>query len=491
MRNRRLYQLMALLTDAEVAEFEQFLRTPLLQPSKKLVSFFELWVERVQSVPETENPTIEGLLKGSDIPVSRFNKYCSHLSTQLLNYLAFIEFQGFSSYPMDLEVWKPWKNELYPLLRSIGSEPNCRTKFSAKVILPNGKIQLLDNKWKTMAARIQTRENPDLWKEEFGKLNAYIDGYYTLQKLKLSTASVNASHVFQRKEAQLPDRDFLEQFRNSLPNQSWSPLILAYYHCLEMLVSELKKDHFLELLTLLKAHSAEFDPVYSQDLYGYALNFCIRKSNQGELEYREHGASLYRDLLENGLILSEGKISSKIMKNIVVIHCVLGHTEWVRNFLTTFKDRVEDDQSGQSILYNEAILAFYERDYPLAIQQLTLIISELKEDVFYQIDARAYLWKSYFEYRAHLSLEEVDKMYKLYDSFRIFIDRNQLISQSHKQQSRNFIREFRRFMILLDKEPVPMDQLQELYTEVEQMQYMGNKGWFLEKINEYLNPSES
>lgn len=490
MRNRRLYQLMALLTDAEVAEFEQFLRTPLLQPSKKLVSFFELWVERVQSVPETENPTIEGLLKGSDIPVSRFNKYCSHLSTQLLNYLAFIEFQA--------SPHTQWTLRLEALEKRAvsSSEINRQRTQLQNQILSQGdsakrEIQLLDNKWKTMAARIQTRENPDLWKEEFGKLNAYIDGYYTLQKLKLSTASVNASHVFQRKEAQLPDRDFLEQFRNSLPNQSWSPLILAYYHCLEMLVSELKKDHFLELLTLLKAHSAEFDPVYSQDLYGYALNFCIRKSNQGELEYREHGASLYRDLLENGLILSEGKISSKIMKNIVVIHCVLGHTEWVRNFLTTFKDRVEDDQSGQSILYNEAILAFYERDYPLAIQQLTLIISELKEDVFYQIDARAYLWKSYFEYRAHLSLEEVDKMYKLYDSFRIFIDRNQLISQSHKQQSRNFIREFRRFMILLDKEPVPMDQLQELYTEVEQMQYMGNKGWFLEKINEYLNPSES
>ena len=40
-------------------------------------------------------------------------------------------------------------------------------------------------------------------------------------------------------------------------------------------------------------------------------------------------------------------------------------------------------------------------------------------------------------------------MFRLYDSFRLYIDRNKKISPTHKAQYRNLVRLFKRFIELL------------------------------------------
>lgn len=485
MRNRRLYQLMSLLTEEEVTAFEHFLQSPLFQPSKRIYQFYKLWVERVQQAEDPDEVTPEMLLAESLLQPKRIDKYCSQLSSQLLEYVAFLDYKGTASAQLTHRL-----NALESRNASMHEITRLRTQIQKSVTgnksSAERELQLLRLKWKALAARINARETQDLWKENFGELHQHIDTYYRLQKLQLSTASANARNIFKITEPEAAEALFIQEFEPATTDPKNSPLILAFYHCRQMLSVEDGETHFSALLSILKQHSGDFEASMAGELYGYALNFCIRKSNQGELSYRAHSATLYRDLLDNGLILNDGKISSHVLKNIVVIHCVLGETDWVRELLERFKDRMSDDYSGQAIVYNQAILAFYEEDYPAAIRILNEVVAELKEDVFYQLDARTYLWKSYFEHLDQLSLEEVDKMFRLYDSFRIFIDRNQQISETHKQQYRNFIREFRRFMVLLERETIPEDPLKQLYTEVEEMRYMANKGWFLEKMEAIL-----
>ena len=115
------------------------------------------------------------------------------------------------------------------------------------------------------------------------------------------------------------------------------------------------------------------------------------------------------------------------------------------------------------------------------------VIANLKEDVFYGLGARVYLWKSYFEHLAHLTMEEVDEMYRMYDAFRVFIDRNDKISVGHKTNYKNFIREFKRFMVILNKEPIDRDQLQELRDDLAEMTFLANKDWFLDKVDSVLD----
>jgi hypothetical protein len=89
---------------------------------------------------------------------------------------------------------------------------------------------------------------------------------------------------------------------------------------------------------------------------------------------------------------------------------------------------------------------------------------------------------------AILSAEELDEMYKIFDSFRIFLDRNQVISSQHKQRYRSFLLELRRFLKILEAAPHPSGKvrLRQMHQRIQMAAFIANKGWLLQKISERI-----
>ena len=126
---------------------------------------------------------------------------------------------------------------------------------------------------------------------------------------------------------------------------------------------------------------------------------------------------------------------------------------------------------------------------PEAITSFKEVIHQGTHYPFYGLDSRIYLWKSYFEYMDHLTSEEVDDMHRLYDPFRLYIDRNTKISPLHRLQYRNFVRLFKRFVRILEAENGQNDPsaLPAFQAELEEQNDVANKTWFAQKVAESIS----
>ncbi|MEM7036034.1 MAG: hypothetical protein AAF570_03570 [Bacteroidota bacterium] len=488
MRKRKLYQMLSLLTPEDLNGFEAFLANRFFNGRKTLVSFFKHWRKVLLDEPDEQDYTVEEFLNGTGIHPRRMNKLCSALYSLLCQYLAVTELMHSEAAQQDLLV-----NAIENRSSNHAEAPRVLEKLQAQVeAQPESSdklLQALKIRWKEAELATKSRETRSLWKEDFQDLHDRLNQYYQLQKLKLTSASANIKTIFNQGEHD-PGLDFLTHLKKTGDHETLPPLARAYYLVSVMNLEAEGGEAFLELRDLLGTHAQAFEAEEARELYAYALNFCIRNSNRGHRDYLIHMGALYRQLLSNRLILVEDKLRPQHVKNIVALHCRLGEIEWVADFIRDYNHLIPAEDRALSVEYNEAVLTFHQGQYGSAIQRFKDLIPNLSRDVFYEVDARAYLWKSYFENLAHNTMEEMDEMYKLYDAFRLFIDRNEKISALHKQHYRNFIREFKRFMEILNREPVSVEDLHRLKAHVIGIDCT-NKEWFLQKIDSYAagNPT--
>lgn len=484
MRKRKLFQLLALFDEEDSDRFQTYLDSPFFNNSPQLIQFWGLWRTFLAELPE-EDPIPEVFLAGTGIKVRRMDRLCSELKLKAEQFLAIGAMER-----------KPLADRQF-LLEALNAR-NAPTALLQRHIKqfkdelrrgPNSSNSYFDSlkvHWLEAEVSIRARKTQDLWNKGFRKLHDLLDSYHLLQKLKLQSAAVNARYIFN----QLPEdgeEKLPEAFLSRLRRGEVPPLEMAYLLSIDMYDETEGESHFLDLLALLGEHAGGFEREESLELYGYALNYCIHFANQGRQEYLHHASALYRDMLDKELSLERNKISALHFKNMVALHCRLGMLDWVREFIQDYGPKLDVGPESPVLQYNQAVLAFHLGDFRNSIRLLKENIALTKDDVFYGMDARVYLWKSYFEYRAHLSIEEVDEMFRLYDSFRIFIDRNKKISDHHRRAYRNFIREFKRFVELLNQLPVDAEAVRALREVVAGQEFLANKVWFLQKIDHALS----
>ncbi len=485
MRKRKLYQLLAILDSRSLDSLREFLSTSFFNTNPTLTVFFDAWRSHVLGPDYDPDLTTEALLAGTGIQPARMDKLSTQLNQKVIEFLALVEFRDSDHLQKELFMQALLRREMPisdlkwqygRIANRVKKEPESSERILHRLHLR-----------RTLAeATVHDRKTRVVWQEDFTELHDLLDEYYQLEKLKLTCASLNAWHIFNHGKEAMDASPWPVQMdpaiRSELP-----PLPRAYALIISLLEAEdPTSDPLAELLELLDAHAADFSDLEANQVYAYVLNFCIRQMNQGRHEFGHSTATLYRQLLTNGLILNQGTLPPQQFKNIVALHCRIGELDWVRGFLDQAHDLLPPEFAPQAILYNQAVLSFHLRDYTAAIQSLKNVIADLRDDVFYGIDARVYLWRSYFENLAAASLDEVDEMYRLYDSFRIYLDRNEKISLAHKTDYRNFIRLFKRMIDLYPDLFRDRGALEALQAEVRDTSPLPNRGWFLEKINSAL-----
>lgn len=481
MLQRKVSILLLLFSRDDLNEFNTFLLNPSISSGKTLALFFDQFRKKVLTLQEGEDCSVEDLLAGTDINPRRMDKLCSRLHGLARQFLAQQEFLKNKHVQQEMlaraiEQREPGNKVAGRIFDRIGQELESSSAGSDNL------LNSLKIRWLRAEAAIKSRDTRALWQENFRDLHELLDQYYHLQKLRLLSASRNARNVYNQpagsEYARFPVASGIE-----LDKMNDGPLAQAYIFAIQMFQDDPDAKHFPQLLDLLEEEAHSFDPQEGMELYGYALNFCILNVNLGRLDYLEHLSALYIQVLENKLILEKDQLPPTQFKNIVALHCRLGKLDWVAKFIDDYGGYLPQETRSFALKYNQAVLAFYQQSYPEAIHQFRETVNSLTDDVFYGLDARVYLWKSYFEHYDNLTLEEVDEMYRLYDAFRLFIERNEKISPAHKLNYRHFIRAFKRFMEILRVHPVRKDYLEALREEVAETEAISNKDWMLSKID--------
>lgn len=257
------------------------------------------------------------------------------------------------------------------------------------------------------------------------------------------------------------------------------PMIAVYLQVLLTLTEGEQIGHYRKLLKLLETHRHHFPASEVFDLYVYAKNYCIRNINQGKVEFTRELFDFYNIILNEGIIFRDGHLTQWDFKNLVTLGLRLGEFDWTTDFLERHQDRLRPSERDNVVAYNRANLAFHQGAYG---ETLELLQQVEFTDVYYHLDSKALLLKTYYE------SAEWEPLSALIEAFKVFLKRNKQISEYQTIVYGNLVRYTSALLRYRRGRKVDLNALRE---EVEKTRQIANIAWLREKLDEAENSAIS
>lgn len=307
----------------------------------------------------------------------------------------------------------------------------------------------------------------------------FLDMYYFTIKLKETCEMLNRNTILEEKY-QLRLVEEIISFLGGKPSYLWDqPIIRVYFQIILMLSKPDEEAHFTSLMNLLPDIHHVFERNEARGMYKQALNYCIKKINRGQGEFLEHLFAVYQQLLANGLLLSEEKISHSDFKNISTVGLRLKKFDWVLTFLKTYRPLISGEHPES--IYNYCLAGYY-----VAIEQpgqaIKLLQTVTFSDDYIQVSARQLLLKIFYQ-----QAESTNTILYHLDAFIIFLRRNKQISKSNRTSMLNFLQVARKLILLRDKkDTLSRGQINEnklkLHDRIDSFAQIAERNWLVEEI---------
>ncbi len=299
---------------------------------------------------------------------------------------------------------------------------------------------------------------------------ASLDKFYLFNKLKYACTRLNNRNVLGGDFQDILLEGLLQQLDSS--PYGADPAILIYLRIYQMLTRKDETEHYHILRKMLSESALLFAVEEARHLYAFAMNYCIGGINKGDGFFLREIFDLYKEALARKILLENGNLSPWDFKNIVVVGLRLSEFAWVEEFIFSYKDNIVLEKRENAFTYNLAKLHFYKKQYSEVLQ----LLQKLEyEDVFYNLDAKVMLLKIYFESR------ETEALDSLIDSFRSFLRRNKLISDSHRTNYLNLLLFVKKLSRLRYGDKKRLKQIQMKFEETKQV---ADRDWLREKMAE-------
>jgi hypothetical protein len=224
----------------------------------------------------------------------------------------------------------------------------------------------------------------------------------------------------------------LEAVKSYLSAKDWShdPAIWVYWQLLQSLLEKEPAAHFKVFRQLLQTHLPVFSPAEARELYGFAINFYIQQIRIGEKHYAPDLMAIYREGIDNQVLLENGQLSPWTFKNVVKLGLGLRQYDWVEQIVTELSAKLDADKRADAYHFNLAELHYHRRNLDQALFYLNQVEFS---DVSYHLGAKLMLLKIYFETGA------TEAFLSLVSTFRVFLQRNKQVPKEVKMPYLNFV----------------------------------------------------
>jgi len=297
-----------------------------------------------------------------------------------------------------------------------------------------------------------------------------IDIHYLTKKLKYSCEIINRMNVLKVQY----NISFLDNTLEFLKLNSFShiPAIVVYYQVLLTLRESENEKHYTKLKSLLAEHIDKFPNAELRDIYGFVQNYCIRQINLGNNNYLRELFENYKILLDNNIIIENNNLAQFDFKNIVTIALRLDEFKWTENFIKKYSPMLSIDFRKNAINYNLARLHYSRKQYH---QALKLLLAVEFTDVYYHLDSKSLLLRIYYE------LEDWEPLLSLFNTFKIYLKRNKLISEYQRTTYTNLVKFVRKLTRIKMGSKLP---LQTVKDEIGQVKQIADLTWLESKVAE-------
>ncbi|MBS1613931.1 MAG: hypothetical protein JST49_14000 [Bacteroidetes bacterium] len=300
-----------------------------------------------------------------------------------------------------------------------------------------------------------------------------LDKFYFINKLNYLAALMHYKKFLATEGEVVLAHEILAHLKQS--DVGDTPLLAINYTVVQSLLEPENVKHFERLHALLEKYAQLFEKDTARNFYAFAINFCIRRINAGNLKFVEILLELYKEMLAANLMYdAKGNMSQFDFKNIVTVALRAGDAPWAEKFVRSYKGHIPVADRQNAYTFNMARLYFYQKKYN---RVLPLLQNVEYSDVFYQLDSKTTLIKTYYELGEYLPLMA------LKESFRIMLRRKKIISEQNRINYMNFLR----YTAMLYRADVKDSaKVHALRAEIAALNNVADKGWLLAKADELI-----
>ena len=467
MNNSKLSGIILSLSESEIEQFGKFLNSGLVYTYKEQFTLFTVLKKNYPDYGELEKEKLFSLC----FPEAKYeDKKLRYLITDFTKNL-----EKFLVYTSSQNNSYLFNSQLASELSRRKSEKAYRSLYnqfkqeSVNSIIKDGDYYyyLFQNEHINLTAEIAKEQRSEGTNIE--KVLDNLDKFYLAKKLQLCCEVNNVKNVM----AISYKAFLLDEITSYLSKNSYddTPIIQVYYKILMTLTESEKVEHFNNLRTLLIQHEQVFEKNELREMYQYVLNYCIKKINQGDISFQRTLFEIYKIILDNKVLLPGDRISQWDYKNIVTISMRLNEFDWTGDFIHNYKKYLDPEERENAFSYNLAYLYFNKKDYS---KTLNLLQKVEFSDLYYQLDSRVIVLKTYFEQHSD------EAFFYHVSAFKNFIQRNKLISDYQRTIYMNLIKYSSKLVRYSGKRK----KVEELKKQVEETRQIADINWLLQKISE-------
>jgi hypothetical protein len=244
------------------------------------------------------------------------------------------------------------------------------------------------------------------------------------------------------------------------------PAVMVYLHCYRMLKWPEEEGHFKAFKQVLVEAGGQFEEDEMRGLYLFAINYCIRRLNDGHNGYLSELLDLYKSGLDKAYLIENGVLSRFTYHNIVGAGLRTGDLDWVDFFIHQYKNALERSYRDSSFSFSLARLEFARHHYDAV---LDLLQKANYRDPLLNLAAKTLLLKTWYE------LGELDLLQSHLDAMRNYIHRKKVIGY-HRTNYLNIVRYTDRLLRLNWNSKM---ELEALRNELEKEEVLTEKEWLL------------
>jgi hypothetical protein len=461
MKNIKLVQTLAVFSKAEQRLFEHFLASPFFNKRADLIRLYE------------------GILR-QDILASKTKAYAYIYPDEPLNEsklrLAMTYLEQLAEEFLALQQWRNRPGAtafaLSQAFQQRGLDAHCNQALkTARTLLSQQPLRNSDYHiwlgqllWEE--ARYESAHNPTEI-TYLSHLSENADLVWLGQKLRYFCLQRTQRNMY-KLEHSLPLRDEVETILHRYDLLGHT-VIGCWYFCLKMLEEPDSVDYFNAFKMRLLAEGHCFNDDEIRDLHLFALNYCIRRVNDGQKQYFHDIMDFYKDGLHKGYLLDKGVLSRFTYHNIVAAGLQIQEFEWVESFISQYKNALERTHRESSYSFNLARLEYSRKRYDAALQ---LLQHSNYYDPLLGLAAKTISLKIYYE------LGEFDLLQAHLEALNSYIRRKAMLGY----HSTNYLNIVRYTQKLISVNRFDKQEVAGLYQKIQAETVLTEKEWLLAQL---------
>ena len=429
MQNNKLFNILSYLDKSEIVRCRKYINSPYFNNSDSLSQLFEIFnqleEEKSSSIPKEKIwKKIYGKEVYDDV---RFRKLCSDLLKIIEGFLAQ---QIYEENPIRQATHLIEAVARKRMSKLYNTAMKTARRLSERQLYLPATHYFYEYQIEKNYYDIQSYQEKRISKTNVENIVNNLDRFYLAEKLKYYCSVLSRQYQVSHEYKLL----FIDEIIAHIKSYDYTdiPSIAIYFQILLTQTEVEDENHYYKLKELLtkSAHLFPIDEAY--EIYTYTLNYCIRKINLANYSFLKEHFEVYKNLLSRNIIdFSDEEKGPWHFKNIILGSLRLGEYNWTENFIKEYKDKLPESLRDNAVSFNMAQLYFYKKEYGKVIKYLHQVEYE---DLTYNLNSKVFLIQTYYE------LDEIEPLYSLTESFRVFLQRNNKIATQRSRNYLNFVK---------------------------------------------------